>query len=263
MTARNWGFRRSGHAGTLDPDATGLLIVLLGCATRLARFVSSETKRYSFGVRLGIVTDTDDTGGRVLRTSGPVEVREEAVAAALGSLTGTFLQRVPLYSAVRVGGERSYVAARAGKTPEMPSREVTVGGWRLESLDGCEVRLSATVSAGTYVRALARDLGDALGTGGAAFDIRRTEIGPFTLAEASSTPEDPVGLIGMLSLLRGMPVILLDGAGISRVAHGMPLDHPGTGHLALVDGSGRLLAVGEGRGDSVHPVCVLAGGAAC
>jgi tRNA pseudouridine55 synthase len=255
--ARCWGFSRYGHAGTLDPDATGLLIILLGKATRLSRFIVADSKSYAFTVKLGVVTDTDDLTGRILQTHDARGVSEDAVLQALGGLTGVILQKVPAFSAVRIDGVRCFRTARQGVMPDTPVRSVTVSGWRLESMDGADIRLSVTVSAGTYVRALARDLGTALGTGGAASDIRRTSVGPFTVDEASSEPDATGSLISMPDLLRGMPDLLLDPTGAEHMAAGRPVMSTETGTLALMDPEGRLVGVGEGDGTLVHPVCIL------
>jgi tRNA pseudouridine55 synthase len=255
--AHAWGYPKYGHAGTLDPDATGLLIVLLGKATRLSRFIVADSKSYAFGVKLGVVTDTDDLTGRILHTHDAGGVSKDAVLEAIGRLTGEILQKVPTFSAVRVGGVRSFRTARQGLTPDTPVRSVTVSGWRLESMEGTDIRLSVTVSSGTYVRALARDLGAVLGTGGAAFDIRRTSLGPFSVEEASSLPDTPGSLISMPDLLRGMPELLLDPSDAENAATGRPVASAETGTLALIDRDGRLVGVGEGNGTVVRPLCIL------
>jgi tRNA pseudouridine55 synthase len=258
--ARSWGFRKYGHAGTLDPDATGLLIVLLGKATRLSRFITADSKRYAFGVRLGVVTDTDDLTGQILQTRGAEGISTDALMEALEALTGDILQKVPAFSAVRVGGVRSYRIARQGLTPDTPVRGATVSGWRIESMELPDIRLSVTVSAGTYVRALARDLGAALGTGGAAFDIRRLSVGAFSVEEASESPDDPRSMMDMSSLLRRcMPLLVLDPAEAGDAAAGRPLASRESGTVGLLDRDGTLVGVGEGDGTVIRPMCVLAG----
>lgn len=252
-----WEFRKFGHAGTLDPDATGLLLVLMGKATRLSRFLTSCSKTYSFGVRLGIRTDTDDLSGKVMDTSPVENVTEEDILSALKKFTGALRQRVPIYSAVRVGGERAYSVARKGGVPETPVRDVTVEDWVLHHWDGERAVLSATVSSGTYVRGLARDLGEELGTGGAAFDIRRTRIDGISVEEASKDFQDPGSLLSMSSVMRGFPGITLDEADSERVSHGVGIPGRGEGLVALHDPDGELLAMAEGDGSFLKPVCVL------
>ncbi|MFO8183029.1 MAG: tRNA pseudouridine(55) synthase TruB [Candidatus Aegiribacteria sp.] len=252
-----WKFRKFGHAGTLDPDATGLLVVLMGRATRLSRFLTSFSKTYSFGVQLGVRTDTDDLSGKVIERN-PVEgVTEADIQSALELFTGTLRQRVPSYSAVRVGGVRAYSIARKGKVPETPVRTVTADNWILHELDGERVRLSVTVSSGTYVRALARDLGEELGTGGAAFDIRRTRIDGLGVEEASRDHEDPGALLTMSSVMRGFPDITLDDADTEKVSHGGSIAGRIEGLVALHDPDGKLLAMAEGDGSFLKPMCVL------
>ncbi|MEA3267226.1 MAG: tRNA pseudouridine(55) synthase TruB, partial [Candidatus Fermentibacteria bacterium] len=171
------GYKKYGHCGTLDPDATGLLVVLLGKATRLAPYISGDTKRYSFDMVTGILTDTLDMSGEILARADCAHISTDDVIAALGKYTGTFLQRVPLFSAVRINGKRGYKLARAGETPEMPERTVSVSDWSLGELSENRIALEVTVSSGTYVRALARDIGAAMGIPAIADNIRRTMAG--------------------------------------------------------------------------------------
>lgn len=256
-TAGYWEFRKFGHAGTLDPDATGLLVVLMGKATRLSRFLTSCSKSYSFGVRLGIRTDTDDLSGKVMETNPVEDVTEEDILSALKKFTGALSQKVPSYSAVRVDGVRAYSVARKGGIPETPVRTVTAENWIFHQWDGERVRLSVTVSSGTYVRALARDLGEELGTGGAAFDIRRTRIDGFSLEEASRDHEDPAALLSMSSVMRSFPGIILDDADTETVSHGGTVPGCREGLVALHDPDGELLAMAEGDGSFLKPLCVL------
>lgn len=255
--ASYWKFRKFGHAGTLDPDATGLLVVLMGKATRLSRFLTSFSKTYSFGVQLGIRTDTDDLSGKVIERI-PVEgVTEEDILSVLKEFTGILRQRVPSYSAVRVDGVRAYSLARKGGVPKTPVRTVRADNWVLHCWDGNRARLSATVSSGTYVRALARDLGEELGTGGTAFDIRRTRIDGLSVEEASRDPENPAALLSMSSVMRGFPYITLDDADTEKVSHGGTIAACREGMVALHDPDGKLLAIAEGDGSFLKPMCVL------
>ncbi|MBN1435318.1 tRNA pseudouridine(55) synthase TruB, partial [Candidatus Fermentibacterales bacterium] len=152
--ARCWGFRKYGHAGTLDPAATGLLVVLLGRATRLSPYLTGLPKTYSFVLRLGVETDSGDSDGTVTATSGASHVDRESLETALRGFEGTFPQQVPAFSAVRVGGRRAYKLARRGQSPEMPVRQATAGSWTIEEeIPGTGFRLSVRVGTGTYVRA--------------------------------------------------------------------------------------------------------------
>ncbi|OPL19520.1 MAG: hypothetical protein AVO35_10175 [Candidatus Aegiribacteria sp. MLS_C] len=255
--ARTWGFRKFGHAGTLDPDATGLLMVLMGRATRLSRFFLDGQKTYSFAVKLGLRTDTDDTGGRVLERRSVTGVTQDDIREVLRSFTGSFMQKVPEYSAVRVEGGRAYSMARKGLDPDTPVREVRASGWEILELDGDTVRFSVTVSSGTYVRALARDMGEALGTLGTAFDIRRTAVGGFTVNEASGRPDDASSMLTMAELMREYPAVYLDPFQTEMMSHGTPLPHERTGLFRLIGTGGELTAVAEGDGSFLRPVCVL------
>ncbi len=256
--ARALGFRKYGHCGTLDPDATGLLVVLLGRATRLAPYLSGGTKDYCFTAVFGISTDTLDTSGQVTGTCDCSRLTVKMVDEALEGLTGTFQQRTPLFSAVRVGGRRGYNLARNGETPDMPFRTVTVTNWKRGDLDEGRMELSATVSPGTYVRALVRDLGEALGSCAAAEGIRRTASGPFSLNDAARGPEGPGGILSMAEAAgRVMGSLELSLEEARSVAHGGDIYRDFTGTAALLGPSGDLIAIGKGSEGSVHPSTVL------
>ncbi len=257
--AKQWGYRKYGHAGTLDPDATGLLIVLLGRATRLSRFISSSRKTYSFGIELGTRTDTDDTGGTILEKRPVPPIAVEDVLKVICNYTGAISQKVPDYSAVRVDGERAYSLARKGLKPSTPVREVYTEKWKLEELTGSEIHLSVTVSSGTYIRALARDIGNDLGTGGAAFDIRRTSIGAFSIEEASKETRNTRSLLSMSDVLRDYTKAVLDEEQRMTVSHGGTVKGHQDGIVALLDKDDNLLAVAEGDGNILKPICVFTG----
>jgi tRNA pseudouridine55 synthase len=257
--ARSFGYRKYGHAGTLDPEAAGVLVVLLGRATRLSRFLSGQEKRYDFVIKLGVTTDTDDDTGKVIGECDARHVSVREIALLLDSeFTGRIVQRVPKFSAVRVNGRRAFRAAREGDdTVEMPERAVTTGDWTLGGLSDCCIDLSVTVSAGTYVRALARDIGERLGTGGIALDIRRTRSGGFDLEECSEDPGCHEALLDMKSAMRGYGIVEVDREGRANVLHGRPVESDAIGIICLVDEESRLVAVGTGENGLVRPVCVL------
>jgi len=259
MVAKQWGYRKYGHAGTLDPDATGLLIVLLGRATRLSRFISFSEKTYSFGIELGTRTDTDDTGGTVLEKKPVPHFTAEDILKVIRNYTGAINQKVPDYSAVKVDGERAYSLARKGLKPSTPVREVHTENWKLEELTGSCVRLRVSVSSGTYIRALARDIGNELGTGGAAFDIRRTSIGAFSIEEASKKTRNESSLLSMSDVLRDYRSAVLDEEQRLTVSHGGNLEGSQVGIVALLDNDDNLLAVAEGDGNILKPLCVFTG----
>jgi tRNA pseudouridine55 synthase len=256
---RRLGGRRVkvGHAGTLDPFATGLLVVLSGRATRLAPHLSGLDKRYLATVRLGAVSETLDPEGPITPTGAPVPA-PEAVAAALPELTGPQRQRVPGLAAVRVDGERLYRLTRRGEEPELPERDVVVHGLALVDVPGRdEVILDVHCSKGTYVRRLAADLGRILGCGAYCAALRRTAVGHLRIADAVG-PEDVVAGGGRppLEAVAHLPAHELDDAELGLVRHGRPVDGAGEGPVALTHG-GHLVAIARGDGATLRPSVVL------
>jgi tRNA pseudouridine55 synthase len=266
--------RKVGHAGTLDPDATGLLLVGLGRATRLLRFVSGMDKAYTAEVVLGVATSTLDASGEVVGTWDMRSVTVEEAAAAAASLTGPIEQVPPMVSAVRVGGRRLHELARQGIEVARPARPVTVHHLAVTAAPGADpgrpgagpvLALSVRCSSGTYVRSLAADLGSALGGGAHLRALRRTAVGPWTLADAVALDRlDARGVRPPAEALAGMVRVhagaaLTGAVGNGRVLGRDELGVEGPGPWAVVGGDGALLAVyadhGEGR---VKPLVVLA-----
>lgn len=253
--------RAVGHTGTLDPFASGLLIVVIGGATRLARWAERHRKTYRTTVRLGRTTDTDDrTGATLAETVPPVWPEREAVEAALVALGGSRLQRPPVYSARRSGGVRSHRLARRGGTPELAATPVTIHALRLVEYAPPLVTVEAEVSAGTYIRSLARELGEILGTGAHAEALRRERIGPWQVSDARRlddlTGSEP--LLPPLALLHGLPEVALREEEIPAVRVGRDIARPGVteGEAALTI-DGRLVAVGSAVPEGWHPAVVL------
>jgi tRNA pseudouridine55 synthase len=179
---RVYGERSIGHLGTLDPFATGLLILLLGRATRLATFIDAEPKIYEASIKFGEETDTDDETGTVIRTA---EIpSERAVKDAISKLTGTISQVPPAYSAKSVDGTRAYDAARRGEPLQLPAADVTVHGWNIRAYKNGVLSADITCSGGTYIRALARDLGRLTSSAAHLASLRRTRAGNFDVADA-------------------------------------------------------------------------------
>ena len=180
--------RRVGHGGTLDPMATGVLPIFIGRATRAAEFLESAEKEYVAGLRLGVVTDTQDTSGNILETH-PVAVTREEVQAALRQFLGPIEQIPPMYSAIKINGQKLYELARRGQEVERKPRSITIH--ELELLEGADADylLRVRCSKGTYVRTLCHDLGRALGCGGCMSSLRRTRAGSFTLSQAVTMPQ--------------------------------------------------------------------------
>ncbi|MFO7627298.1 MAG: tRNA pseudouridine(55) synthase TruB [Candidatus Fermentibacteraceae bacterium] len=257
LVARAWGYSKRGHCGTLDPAARGVLPVLLGSATRLSPFLTGGSKIYSFTLVLGVTTDTDDMEGKVISRTDASAVTPLMLSEALSTLTGSFRQKAPLFSAVRVEGVRAYRSARTGGRPDMPSRTVYVCDWETGELKDCAARLRVTVSPGTYIRALARDAGGSLGVGGVATEIVREFSGGFGIDECSGEYDDTAAMLTMAEAMRGYPVRRLTQPEADAVLHGISVQGSFHGTVAMVSEDGRLMAVGAGNGETIHPACVL------
>lgn len=258
--------RRAGHAGTLDPFATGLLVVLVGRATRLQRYLVGLPKRYEGTIRLGRTTDSGDPTGRVTaETVDAHDLPDDAVRPAMAALTGRYRQTPPAFSAKQRGGERAYVRARRGEAVALDPVEVEVRRFDLTGRDGATLAFAAEVSSGTYLRALARDLGERLGSGAHLTALRRTAVGSFTIAEAAPLPTIGQGTAPLRPLREAvahLPQLGLDADARGRVIHGRPVPAPpelrGRGPVALV-ADGELLAVAEPQDGVLAPRVVLAG----
>jgi tRNA pseudouridine55 synthase len=181
---RIYGERSIGHLGTLDPFATGLLVLLIGRATRLATFLDTEPKVYEAVIRFGAETDTDDDTGTVIRTAALP--RESDVRSSLGSLTGTISQVPPAYSAKSVDGTRAYDAARRGEPLDLPPVDVAVHSWAIRELRPEQLSAVVTCGGGTYIRALARDLGRLTSSAAHLSSLRRTRVGEFDIRDAAT-----------------------------------------------------------------------------
>ena len=263
------GIARVGHAGTLDPFATGLLVVLLGRATRLSQFFVGMDKAYWLRLRLGEASDTLDVTGTVVQRR-PVCVTASQLVSAADSFLGEITQLPPMFSAVRVGGQKLYRIARRGITVDRPARRVSVFELRLGQVDLPDVEMFLRCSSGTYVRSLAHDLGQALGCGALVTELRRTRVGPFGV-EVSLPLGDLVQSPSLLlkaqipleRLLPDIPRRIVSGEDAERICSGRDLAWDGETHdwVRLCDAEGRLLAMGRvGRG-GIHPAIVLLQGA--
>lgn len=250
---------KGGHTGALDPLATGLLPLCFGEATKIAGLLLGGRKAYEAGVELGRTTDTDDADGEVLRER-PVPALDRArVEAALEPLTGRIRQRPPIYSALKQGGEPLYVKARRGETIEVPEREVEVESIRLLELDGARLRLAVTCGSGTYIRSLARDLGEALGCGAHVTALRRTWVEPFlqprmftideleaTAGEGGDAALDAL-LLPVEAGLVHFEAVHVDAGQARALGHGQPVavaGEPAT-NLNLMGPDGRSLGLGR------------------
>ncbi len=259
ITRRQLDGPRAGHTGTLDPAATGLLVVLLGGATRLARFVPSEPKVYETTIAFGAETSTDDADGEVTRAA-PVP-DESSVRAALPGLTGRLAQVPPAYSAKQVAGRRAYAAARRGDAIALAPAPVEVHGWEVLGWSDGILSARITCGAGTYIRALARDLGRACGSAAHLTALRRLRVGPFDVADAVDPRDETLRarVQPAAAALVDLPRLVLDPAQEQLVRHGRSVAAGLAGDaVALVNGGGRLIAVAERRGGEFQPRVVLA-----
>lgn len=263
-----WAFdaKKAGHAGTLDPEATGVLAVALGEATKTVPYVTDALKAYRFTVRLGAATNTDDAEGEVIATSDARPTDDE-IAAALPAFTGEIEQVPPKFSAVKIDGERAYKLARDGADVEIAARPLFVESLRLvERLDADHVTLEMVCGKGGYVRAIARDLGEALGCLGHVRDLRRTWSGPFLAEEGVSmeriealakSPEIDALLLPLSEGLTSLPELKCTAEGATRLRHGNPgmaiasdVDY---GDEAWASFEGAPVAVGVYKAGELHP----------
>jgi tRNA pseudouridine55 synthase len=263
--------RQVGHTGTLDPFASGLLLVCVGPATRLAEYFAPLSKTYVATLRLGQATDTDDHTGAVIATSEAWrELTREAIESVLAAQVGTIRQLPPAYSAKKVDGERMYAVARRGGEVERTPVTVTIYAIRILSIDLPDVVFEVECATGTYIRAIARDAGEALGVGGHLTELRRTRIGPHDVGRA--VPMDQLGdeervraaTITPADALSHLPRVVADEPGEAALRFGRAVQAPegfaADGPVTVVSAAGELLAVGEAADGVVRPRKVFVGG---
>jgi tRNA pseudouridine55 synthase len=265
-----YGQRRIGHAGTLDPDATGVLLVGLGRVTRLLRYLQDAGKRYRGTVRFGVATSTLDAAGDIVDRT-PMELTRGQVEATAARFVGDLEQVPPMVSALKVGGRRLHELARAGEEVERAPRRVRIDSLEVVAFEPGpypSVELLVACSSGTYIRSLAADLGAALGGCAHLERLRRLAVGSFTLAEAHDleriSADSPGCLLTPLEAMRDLERVEVDAEQARAVRHGAPftagvLVAAGGGPFAVVDPEGELLAVYERRGPGFKPAVVVAG----
>jgi tRNA pseudouridine55 synthase len=266
VVRRSTGQRRAGHTGTLDPFASGLLLVCVGRATRLVEYLTGLDKTYEAIARLGQTTDTLDREGQLLEErAGWADLDEASVVRALERFSGAQSQIPPAFSAKKVGGEAAHRKARRGERVGLAPIQVTIHEIELTSFDLPHVGLRVRCSSGTYVRALARDVGEALGVGGHLVALRRTRVGGFDVAQAIGMEAlaEPTAVeaaaVAPLDALAHLPRVVADDRRAAKLIHGQPVPLDGSAEgLVAVAHAGALLAIGECAGGLVHPRKVFA-----
>lgn len=254
---RALGVRKVGHAGTLDPSATGLLLIGVGRATRLLRFLGDLPKVYEGTGVLGVETTTLDADGEIVRQS-PVEVAEQDLREAMTSYVGRIEQVPPAYSAVKVGGEKLYRAARAGRTVEAAPRSVEVYGFDLTGFASPRFDFIVQCSGGTYVRTLVADVGARLGCGAHLERLRRTAIGPFSVEDAVGADE-PGPLLPLERAVEHLPSLTLQDEEARVAVHGQCLGPSGiAGPYRAIAPDGRLIGIYRDTGAKACPEVILA-----
>jgi tRNA pseudouridine55 synthase len=256
------GAGKVGHAGTLDPSATGVLPILVGRATRIAEYLVNWDKEYRAVMRLGETTDTQDATGRVLVKVDSCEVNEDALQTVIDRFRGVQQQLPPMYSAVKVGGQPLYKAARVGRTIDRAERSIAIHQLDILAVHGRDVTLRVVCSKGTYVRTLCADIGQALGVGGHLHALERRRVGPLSIEQAV-TMEQVSGHLAM-GTLRGrfisldellfqLPAVVVNAEQARRVLHGAPIfpvgieqlpSTPSAVSVRLKNEAGQLLAIG-------------------
>jgi tRNA pseudouridine55 synthase len=266
-----YGQKRVGHAGTLDPDATGVLLVGLGRVTRLLRFLQEAGKTYRARVVFGIATDSLDASGAVLERA-EMPITRAQLEQTVPAFVGDTEQVPPMVSAIKVGGRKLYELARAGVEIERKPRAVHIGSLLVEAFDAGafpEATLLVECSSGTYIRSLAADIGSALGGCAHLKELQRLRVGPFPIDEAQTldaiAAEPDLLALSAADAVRDLERVEADAALARAIAHGATFaapallaDSAGSGPFAVVDDSGTLLAVYERRGAGVKPAVVLA-----
>lgn len=252
------GIKKAGHTGTLDPMASGLLALCFGEATKVSAFLLDGDKSYLAEVTLGVTTDSEDAEGSVLEEKPVPALDEPAIESVLARFRGAIEQVPPMFSALKHQGKRLYELARKGEQVERPARSVTIHELELLGFDGQRLRIAVSCSKGTYIRSLARDIGEALGCGAHLSALRRTGSAPFSVENAVDLEQlDELDREQARALLQpadtalpGLPAVHLDASQAANLGHGRPvrLSPAPAGGLVRVYGEGRFMAIGESDG---------------
>ena len=258
---RKLGIRRTGHAGTLDPLASGLLVVAVGPATRFLQYLPLEPKVYEATFRFGETTTTYDAEGDIIAKSEVPADLVEAVKQNLPRLRGSIEQVPPIYSAIKKDGQPLYAYARRGEEVEIKSRNVFIQEFELIGGEETDLHFRITCSGGTYIRSLAHDLGEAVGCGAHINSLRRTKVGKFSVGEAASIEDCSANdLIPLAEALPPFRLVQVNSGQVDHIQHGRPVklalsvDEPLVGFL---DESGNVVGVGRVKDEWAHPECVI------
>lgn len=266
------GVSKVGHAGTLDPSATGVLPILVGRATRIAEYLINWDKEYRAVLRLGETTDTQDATGRVLTRVDSCVVTEDVLQTTITRFRGVQQQLPPMYSAVKVDGQPLYKAARAGRTVEREERSIAIHQLEIMAVQGRDVALRIVCSKGTYIRTLCADIGQALGVGGHLLTLERHRVGPLSIEQAVTLDQVGVHLtagtlrgqfISLDQLLSQLPAVVVNAEQAQRALHGSPVFPAAAGQLPsspaavsvrVKNEAGQLLAIGTHDTGRVGPI---------
>lgn len=264
MVRKGTGIRKVGHAGTLDPRASGVLVLCLGAATRLSEYLSASTKAYEAIVRFGISTRTFDGDGEIVQRSNRAPTRRE-IEQVLPEFRGEIIQQPPPFSAVKVQGKKAYELARAGDDPDLAPRPIRIDRLELRSYAPPDLALTVECSAGTYIRSLAQDLGQRLDTGAHLAGLRRTRAGPFSLEDATPMPMLEVGMLtgkwdryvrSASDALPELEAVVVDAESLEalRFGHRIPAADGAPDRAKAIDAEGELVAILElADGSAWHP----------
>lgn len=257
---KKFATKRVGHAGTLDPMATGVLVVGINNATKFLQYITEGKKSYLATIRLGQSTTTDDREGEVIESHDWTAVTDDAIRSFLASQVGTILQKPSKVSAIKIAGERAYDLVRQGKDVDIPAREVTIHSLEVNSIirgDFLDIDVTVQCSAGTYIRSIARDLGNALNVGGHLIALRRTEVAPFYEKEAQSIDECEIRPL-VTSISQIMPTRSIDLTEKSELSFGRALSKSNfEGPGVAISPDGAVVAIIENRDYGAQPLAVF------
>jgi tRNA pseudouridine55 synthase len=260
--------RKVGHAGTLDPMATGMLVIGIGRATRLLGYFTAHDKEYLGTIRLGISTTTDDAQGELVKKTTALHITETQILETIRDFRGPIMQQPSAVSAIKIGGKRAYARVRDGEEISIPSRSVLIHDLeiveikQLPELSVIDVKVRVVCSAGTYIRALARDIGERLEVGGHLTELRRTRSGVFdSMTSLENLQANPEIMDLAAAVKKGFQYIVLTEEQAGKAVNGVRLSAPdelSTGHVGLIAPDGRAIGLFENSDSILHPLVVFA-----